>query len=139
MKFWIGGLAKCATMTTVFANLIVNGKNEGVHAFVIRVRDSRNHKPLPGMTIGDCGEKFALHGVDNGWIRFNHVRIPYDALLDKISSIDEQGNYQSKYESQGKRFGMTMASLSYGRLAIVLKPCEQAIYGLIATLRYSLV
>ena len=93
IKFWIGGLAKVATHTTVFANLIVDGKNQGVHAFVCRIRDPETHMPLSGIIIGDCGEKFGLPGMDNGWCQFNHFRIPKDALLDKLSRVDEEGKF----------------------------------------------
>lgn len=43
MKFWIGLLAKTATHAIVFAQLISKGNNEGVHAFVIKIRDRTNH------------------------------------------------------------------------------------------------
>ena len=35
MKYWIGNLQDCATMTVVFANLITKGKDMGVHAFAV--------------------------------------------------------------------------------------------------------
>ena len=35
MKYWIGNLAKNAFMATVYAQLITNGKNHGVHVFVV--------------------------------------------------------------------------------------------------------
>ena len=34
-KFWIGNLGKTAFMATVYAQLIVNGENKGVHVFVV--------------------------------------------------------------------------------------------------------
>lgn len=57
MKFWIGGAAKTATMSCVFANLEINGKNEGPHVFLVPLRDKKTHRVLPGITIGDCGKK----------------------------------------------------------------------------------
>ena len=75
MKFWIGGAAKFANTSCVFANPIVNGKNEGPHAFIVPLRDRKRHLPLPGITIGDCGKKEGYEGVDNGFILFDNVRI----------------------------------------------------------------
>ena len=60
-KFWIGNLGKSCTMSVVFAKLILpNGKNAGPHAFVVQIRDTIDHLPLPGVEIGDCGEKIGF-------------------------------------------------------------------------------
>lgn len=59
MKFWIGNLAKTATVGVVFAQLISKGKEYGVHAFVINLRD-KNHEPFAGILIGDCGAKMGM-------------------------------------------------------------------------------
>ena len=53
-KFWIGALAKTANMAVVFAQLLVNDTNVGVHVFLVQIRDYDTHKPLPGIIIGDC-------------------------------------------------------------------------------------
>ena len=95
MKFWIGGLAKTAHMGVVFAQLITKGKKMGVHAFVIQLRDRTFHTPLPGLTIGDCGPKIGMHGIDNGWVVFKDFRAPKEALLDKICDLADDGTYSS--------------------------------------------
>jgi acyl-CoA oxidase len=94
-KYWIGGAAnvrsnfayvavfiyalnyfnlhKClrplqhATHTIVFAQLHINGRNEGVHAFIAQIRDE-DENVLPNIHIADCGHKIGLNGVDNGRI-----------------------------------------------------------------------
>ena len=38
-KFWIGGAGQHGKICTVFAQLTVNGKWEGPHVFVVRLRD----------------------------------------------------------------------------------------------------
>lgn len=43
MKFWIGGAGKSATISAVFANLIINGKNEGLHVFIVPLRNKANY------------------------------------------------------------------------------------------------
>ena len=65
-KEYIGN-AMHSRMAAVFAQLIVNGKNEGVHALLVPIRD-RDHNILPGVRIEDCGYKMGLNGVDNGRI-----------------------------------------------------------------------
>lgn len=41
MKFWIGGAGKTSNMCVAFAQLIIDGKNEGPHAFIVPLRDRR--------------------------------------------------------------------------------------------------
>lgn len=70
-------------MSVVFAQLILpTGKSAGPHAFVVQIRDPVDHMPLPGIEIGDCGDKIGLQGVDNGWIKFTDFYIPKSALLN---------------------------------------------------------
>ena len=57
IKVWIGNLAKDATYAIVFARLITQDKDEGVHPFVVQIRDKISHKPLTGLLIGDMGAK----------------------------------------------------------------------------------
>jgi acyl-CoA oxidase len=39
MKFWIGGAGKSSNTSVIFAQLIVDGKSHGPHAFVVNIRD----------------------------------------------------------------------------------------------------
>ena len=67
MKFWIGGGSKTATITVIFAQLIVNDKNYGPHAFIVPLRDPQTFEPYPNVIVGDCGKKLALDTIDNGF------------------------------------------------------------------------
>ena len=69
MKFWIGNLGRTANKGIVFANLIINEQNYGIHVFLVDLRDSKGNL-LPGLQVGDCGEKLGVNGIDNGWILF---------------------------------------------------------------------
>ena len=60
MKFWMGAAAHLATKAVVWAQLIINKKNYGIHAFVVPVRNPIDHTLLPGVIIGDCGNKVGL-------------------------------------------------------------------------------
>jgi hypothetical protein len=57
----------CVQLTAVFAQLTVNGKWEGPHVFMVRIRDDNMHV-LPGVRIQDLGPKMGLNGVDNGQV-----------------------------------------------------------------------
>jgi len=68
IKFWIGGAAKTSNITILWAQLYIDGKRYGVHAIIVPLRDNKTHQVLPGITIGDCGPKFGLNAIDNGFI-----------------------------------------------------------------------
>ena len=100
-------------MCTVFAQLTVNGKWEGPHVFVVRIRDN-NSQLTPGVRILDNGPKMGLNGVDNGQIWFDHVQVPRDALLDRYASVSADGEYSSSIKSVAQRFGVTVGGLTTG-------------------------
>ena len=75
MKFWVGHLGKTASKACVFAQLYVEGENQGVHIFLIDIRDPQTHEPYDGILVGDCGHKIGCDGVDNGWIMFNNYHV----------------------------------------------------------------
>ena len=99
MKFWIGGAAKTSNMSVIFAKLYIDDKSYGPHAFIVPLRDRDTHMPLSGVTLGDCGKKIGMDGIDNGFIIFNNVRIPKDNLLNKLSNVSEDGKFQTFIES----------------------------------------
>jgi acyl-CoA oxidase len=136
-KFWIGNLAKTAHRGVVFAQLITLGKKQGVHAFVIDLRERKTHRVLPGLTIGDCGPKEGLHGMDNGFVIFKDYRVPKFALLDKLSSIADDGTYDSPIKDKNKRFATTVAALSSGRVLVCKTGGRSGIIGSIIALRYA--
>lgn len=59
-----------------------------------------------------------LNGVDNGAIRFNHVRVPRVNLLDRFGSVDKSGTYSSPLSSPAKRFAATLGELTGGRVGL---------------------
>lgn len=66
-----------STHTIVFSQLVINGRNEGVHAFIAQIRDEQGNV-LPGVRTADCGHKIGLNGVDNGriWYAALHSIFP---------------------------------------------------------------
>ncbi|RAL54702.1 hypothetical protein DM860_001830 [Cuscuta australis] len=95
-KWWPGGLGKVATHAIVYARLITEGKDHGVNGFIVQLRSLEDHKPLPGITVGDIGTKFgngAYNTMDNGVLRLDHVRIPRDQMLMRVSQVTREGKY----------------------------------------------
>ncbi|PKI41544.1 peroxisomal acyl-coenzyme A oxidase 1 [Punica granatum] len=95
-KWWPGGLGKIATHGVIYARLITDGQDHGVHGFIVQLRSLEDHMPLPGITIGDIGMKFgngAYNTMDNGVLRFDNVRIPRDQMLMRVSQVTREGKY----------------------------------------------
>ena len=67
-KYWITNGAVHAKHVVVMAQMFVEGKNEGIHALLVRMRDN-DMKTMPGVTIEDMGYKMGLNGVDNAKLR----------------------------------------------------------------------
>ncbi|OSD00704.1 peroxisomal oxidase [Trametes coccinea BRFM310] len=95
-KWWVGGLGKTATHGVVQARLIMpDGKDMGPHLFFVQLRSLEDHRVMPGITIGDIGPK-AMAGyaaVDNGYARFDHVRVPLKYMLSAFAAVTPDGRY----------------------------------------------
>ncbi|MGY2126904.1 acyl-CoA dehydrogenase family protein [Blastococcus sp. SYSU DS0617] len=116
-KDYIGNAAKDGRMAVVFAQLITQGKNHGVHAWLVPIRDA-DGTPCPGVTIGDDGPKAGLAGVDNGRLSFDHVTVPRDMLLDRYGQVAEDGTYTSSIENETRRFFTMLGTLVRGRVSV---------------------
>lgn len=115
-KEYIGN-ALDSTMAAVFAQLIVDGENHGVHAILVPIRD-QDKNLMTGVKVEDCGYKIGLNGVDNGRIWFDNVNVPVENLLDKYGSINEAGAYESPIKNPNKRFFTMLGALVVGRVCI---------------------
>ncbi len=135
-KEYIGNAALHGRMATVFAKLIIDGKDYGVSAFVVPLRDDRGHV-LPGVTIEDCGRKLGLNGVDNGKIRFHQVVIPKENLLDRFAQVDAAGKFTSPIASDNRRFFTMLGALVGGRIGIPRSGLSAAKSGLTIAIRYG--
>ncbi|MCH9648721.1 MAG: acyl-CoA dehydrogenase family protein [Deltaproteobacteria bacterium] len=135
-KDWIGNAAAHGQMATVFAQLVLEGEEYGVHAFLVPLR-SRSGDTLPGIRIADCGEKLGLNGVDNGRIWFDQVRVPRENLLDRFAQVAADGTYSSPIASTSKRFFTMLGTLVGGRVSIALGASSAAKSGLTIAIRYG--
>lgn len=135
-KEYIGNAACHGQMATVFAKLVVDGKDYGVNAFLVPLRDAHGNV-LPGVTIEDCGRKMGLNGVDNGVIRFDGVNIPYDNMLDRFAQITADGKFDSPIASDNRRFFTMLGTLVGGRIGIPRSGLSAAKSGLTIAIRYG--
>ncbi|TYP87266.1 acyl-CoA dehydrogenase [Blastococcus xanthinilyticus] len=116
-KDYIGNAAKDGRMAVVFAQLVTQGKNHGVHAWLVPIRDE-DGAPMPRVTIGDDGPKAGLLGVDNGRLTFDHVTVPRDMLLDRYGQVAADGTYTSSIENETRRFFTMLGTLVRGRVSV---------------------
>lgn len=135
-KEYIGN-AMHSSMAAVFAQLIVNGENHGVHAILCPIRDEKGNV-MPGVTVKDCGYKLGLNGVDNGRLWFDRVEVPVENLLNKYGDIDEQGNYVSPIQNPNKRFFTMLGALVAGRICVGLAGLSATKSALTIAVRYAL-
>ncbi|HEX7352304.1 acyl-CoA dehydrogenase [Brachybacterium sp.] len=116
-KDFLGNAAIHAKAATLFARLITNGVDHGVHCFYVPVRDDEGQL-LPGVASEDDGEKGGLNGIDNGRLAFDHVRIPRTNLLNRYGDVAPDGTYTSPIESPGRRFFTMLGTLVQGRVSL---------------------
>ncbi|ANC31585.1 acyl-CoA dehydrogenase [Isoptericola dokdonensis] len=140
-KDYLGNAAVHATAATVFAQLITNGVNHGVHCFYVPIRevapDGSAGAFLPGVGGEDDGLKGGLRGIDNGRLHFDHVRVPRTDLLARYGSVAADGTYSSPIDSPGRRFFTMLGSLVQGRVSLDGSAVTAAKLGLAIAVRYG--
>lgn len=135
-KEYIGN-ALHSTIATVFAQLIVNGKNEGVHAILVPLRNEK-HELLSGIAVEDNGYKLGLNGVDNGKIWFKQVSVPKENLLNKYGTILANGDYYSEITNPNKRFFTMLGTLVGGRICVARAGLGGAKFALTIAIKHAL-
>ena len=135
-KEWIGNAAVHGRMMTVFAQLIVRGKNHGVHALLVPIRHPQGDL-CAGVRIADTGHKEGLNGVDNGRIWFDQVRVPREHLLNRFGDVSPEGVYSSPIDNPAKRFFTMIGTLVGGRITIGLSALSAVKSALTIAIRYG--
>ncbi|KAL4175778.1 hypothetical protein KRP22_000737 [Phytophthora ramorum] len=93
MKWWPGALARTANFGVVYARLLLGGEDYGVHNFMVQLRDLETHDAMAGVTLGDIGPKIGFNNVDNGYCKFNRVRIPREQMGMRFATVTHEGQY----------------------------------------------
>ncbi|KAI4341112.1 hypothetical protein MLD38_025874 [Melastoma candidum] len=131
-----------------FSQLIINGVNQGVHAFIVLIRDADGNI-CPNIWIADCGHKklvsMGLTMVEFGMlllcslqVMFDNVRIPLENLLNSVADVNPDGQYVSAIKDQDQRFAAFLAPLTSGRVNIAIGALYSAKIGLAIAIRYTL-
>lgn len=136
-KDYLGNAAQHGIAATVFAQLVTNGVNHGVHCFYVPIRDADTLEFLPGVGGDDDGLKGGLRGIDNGRLHFTGVRIPRTDLLARYASVAPDGTYSSPIESPGRRFFTMLGSLVQGRVSLDASAVNAAKIGLAIAVKYG--
>ncbi|GAA2906288.1 acyl-CoA oxidase [Microbacterium keratanolyticum] len=135
-KEYLGNAALHGIAATVFAQLITNGVNHGVHCFYVPLR-GEDGNDLPGIGREDDGLKGGLNGIDNGRLSFDHVRIPRTNLLNRYGNVDENGTYTSDIDSPGRRFFTMLGTLVQGRVSLDGASSWASALGLYIAITYA--
>ena len=134
-KDYIGNAAAHAELAVVFAQLDVGGVREGVHAFVVPIREGGT--TCAGVRIEDDGLKMGLNGVDNGRIWFDEVRVPRAALLNRFADVGVDGVYESPIDNPNRRFFTMLGTLVQGRVCVGGAGINAAKVALTIATRYA--
>ncbi|TVY18237.1 Peroxisomal acyl-coenzyme A oxidase 1 [Lachnellula arida] len=135
VKYWPGALGYASTHTIVIARMIIDGKDYGIHSFIMQIRSLEDFKPLPGIELGDMGLKMAYNGTDNGYAIFNHVRIPRTHLLSRYNTVSENGTYHADPLREKLLYGGMLGA----RSTIIRNSAFQLAQALTIATRYSAV
>lgn len=121
-KWWNGALGRTANHAIVVAQLLLPDGNDGKfksygpHQLIVQIRDMKTNKPLQGVVIGDIGPKYGYPGMDNGYMLFEHLRVPHSALLSKYSGVNPETGAYIRPENAAVVYG----SLTYVRAQIIM-------------------
>ncbi|KAE8209599.1 hypothetical protein CF327_g6434 [Tilletia walkeri] len=131
-KWWIGGLGRTADHAILMAQLIINGQRKGPHPFIVQIRDVQTREILPGRLIGDIGPKAGYAGVDNGFMLFDHVRVPHVAMLAKLSRLEPESGLYHPPANPALNYG----TLSWVRANIVQQASKVHMRAVTVAIRY---
>lgn len=140
VKFWAGNMGKHATHAVVYAQLYTpDGQCQGLHPFIVQLRDTKTLLPMPGVMVGDIGKKIGLNGLDNGFAMFHNVRIPKENMLTTSGDITPEGKYSSSVKDVKEHFSTALGSLSTGRILITTISVINLKLALTIAIRFSAV
>ncbi|PVU92877.1 hypothetical protein BB561_003565 [Smittium simulii] len=133
-KWWIGSLGIVSTHACVMAQLYVKGKHIGLFPIVVPIRSMIDHKPLPGVTVGDIGPKLGYNTMDNGFLNFNKVRVPRFNLLQKYITVTRNGTVSRPANINPR---ITYGTMVFIRAKIIINMGRQLAKGITIAVRYT--
>ncbi|KAG6460350.1 hypothetical protein O3G_MSEX011938, partial [Manduca sexta] len=133
-KWWPGNLAHTANYCVVMAHLYIKNKSCGIQPFIVQLRDENTHRPLAGIKLGEIGAKLGFNTVNNGFLGFDHHRIPRDRMLMKNAQVLKDGTFKRSSNSK-----LTYGTMVYVRVMIVKSMATQLAKAATVAIRYSAV
>lgn len=127
-------MAHTANHCILVAQLYTQGKAQGVFAFVVQIRDTETHMPMPGVKVGEIGAKLGLNSVNNGFLGFDNVRIPRKSMLMKNAQVKEDGTFVRKSSNV-----LTYGTMVFVRVVIVRDMSTFLAQAATIAIRYSAV
>ncbi|KAG8446156.1 hypothetical protein GDO86_013855 [Hymenochirus boettgeri] len=134
IKWWPGGLGKTSNHAVVLAQLYTQGECRGLQAFIVPIRKMETHEPLPGVEVGDIGPKFGFDETDNGFLKFDRVRIPRKNMLMKHAQVEPDGTYVKPVSDK-----LTYGTMVFIRSMIVGDSARSLSRACTIAIRYSAV
>lgn len=134
IKWWPSGMYAC-THGIVFAQLLIDGKNHGVHAFWVQFRDDQGCL-MPGVEVGEIGPKIHTSNTNIGYARFTQVRVARSNMFDKFQQVTREGTYVAPPRQLSKFGGITMMNT---RMLFIIQAALELGKATCIAVRYSCV
>lgn len=107
-------------------------ENHGPTTFIIQIRDKVTHQPLEGIAVGDIGPKYGYASMDNGYMLFDHFRVPKSALLNRYVNVSDEGVFQQK-----GHLAVVYGTMTYVRANIIMHARLVMARAVTVAVRYS--
>ncbi|MFF4756940.1 acyl-CoA dehydrogenase family protein [Streptomyces sp. NPDC002514] len=121
----------------VAARLIVAGKDEGVHLFLVDLHDATTGESLPGISIERLPQT-AGAPVDHCMTTFTRVRLPYEAMVQSAHGrLTPEGIYTSTVGGTLKRFHSSVERVTDGKLCMQASVLGATRHALTVAVRYA--
>ncbi|XP_067633008.1 acyl-coenzyme A oxidase 1 isoform X2 [Eurosta solidaginis] len=133
-KWWPGGMGHTTNHAIVVAQLYTKGEFRGLAPFIVQLRDLETHMPLPGIDVGDIGNKIGMKSVNNGYLGLKNVRIPLKNMLMKNQKVLPDGTYMAPKNSV-----LTYGTMMFVRCALIRDLSQTLAKASTIAMRYSAV
>ncbi len=138
-KFWPGTMGRSSNHAMVIARLIDGqGIDRGVHNFLVQTRSFEDHTLMPGVTCGDIGPKIGYNTADNGFAKFDHVKIPRRNMPMRFAFVDQNGKYTKRVVTDVMS-KITYITMMQVRAWLVSESSDYLRMGTTIAIRYSAV
>eukprot|EP00756_Hemistasia_phaeocysticola_P023045 Hpha_TRINITY_DN15868_c2_g3::TRINITY_DN15868_c2_g3_i2::g.192178::m.192178/K00232/E1.3.3.6, ACOX1, ACOX3; acyl-CoA oxidase len=132
LKWWPTSMYAC-THAVVFARLIIEGRDYGMHGFFVQLRDSEG-RCMPGVEIGEVGPKIAGNHANIGYGRFTRVRIPRFNMFARSQHVTKEGKYVAAPKKLSKFKYISMMQI---RVSLVASAYTATAKAATISIRYS--